>query len=430
MALPAGLLWLAFGLSGCRPPADRPSAVTIFDPEWSQPDEAPRAEREAQEFTRKTGIQLKQLPLPETSLGQLDLLKTLLTNGQSSPDVVGVDVIWPGILEPYLVDLKPLLAAELSSQDPQLLAGYTVNGKALAAPYHAHIGVLEYRTDLLRKYGYTHPPRTWDELEQMALRIQAGERAKGNKEFWGYVWQGAASEGLTCNALEWQVAEGGGRIIENDKTISVNNPAAIRAWQRAASWVGRISPPGVLAYRELDSMNVWDSGNVAFRRTWQWEDRLAHWQESTMPDKTGYTSMPGGAAGRVGTLGGIGLGIPRSSAHPQEAATLIRFLLEEEAQASAGHDWSSASGRPELYQLPAILTLHNQSKEAADPRSGVVSRPSNVTASDYEKVTQAYFAAVHSVLTKEKAAAAAAADLEKQLIAITGFKTGPPKPQN
>jgi len=55
--------------------------------------------------------------------------------------------------------------------------------------------------------------------------------------------QGASAEALTCNALEWQFAEGGGQIIEDDRTISVNNPAAIRAWEQAKRWIGTISPP-------------------------------------------------------------------------------------------------------------------------------------------------------------------------------------------
>jgi len=58
----------------------------------------------------------------------------------------------------------------------------------------------------------------------MAARIQAGERAKGKSDFGVCVWQGAG-EGLTCNALEWQASDGGGRIIEEDKTIAVNNSA-------------------------------------------------------------------------------------------------------------------------------------------------------------------------------------------------------------
>ena len=256
---------LTFGLAGCRKSSKQVPTVTILDPEWSQPDELPAAERESQAFKVETGIPLKHLPLPETSLGQLDLLRELLQRGGSGPDVVGIDVIWPGILGEYLIDLKPYLGPELALEDKQLVSGFTVDGRIVAMPYHAHVGVLEYRTDLLREYGYSHPPNTWDELEKMAGRIQAGERAKGKKDFWGYVWQGAAGEGLTCNALEWQVSEGGGHIIENNKTISVNNPMAIGAWRRAAHWIGRISPPSVVAFRELDSMNVWNSRGSSFQ---------------------------------------------------------------------------------------------------------------------------------------------------------------------
>jgi len=41
------------------------------------------------------------------------------------------------------------------------------------------------------------------------------------------VWQGAAAEALTCDALAWQTSEGSGRIIEAEATVRVNNPRAL-----------------------------------------------------------------------------------------------------------------------------------------------------------------------------------------------------------
>ncbi len=158
----------------------------------------------------------------------MNWLRKLLKDG-SGADVLNIDLIWSPILEPDLLDLRPYLEAEIPQLEPQLLPSYTVNGKLVAVPFNVPLGALEYRTDLLQEYGYDHPPKTWSELETMATRIQAGERAKGTKDFWGYVWQGVAGEALTCNALEWQMAAGGGRVIEQDRIISVNNPEAIAA---------------------------------------------------------------------------------------------------------------------------------------------------------------------------------------------------------
>jgi trehalose/maltose transport system substrate-binding protein len=56
-----------------------------------------------------------------------------------------------------------------------------------------------------------------------------------------------------------------------------------------------------------------------------------------------------------------------------------------------------------------------------------VSRPSTVVGRNYEEVSHAYAGAVHSVLTGEKSAPAAAAELEAQLEHITGFPKGPPE---
>ncbi len=184
-----------------------PVTVTFVDPEWSHDltEHTVVTDDRLKDFTQQTGVGVKHLPTPETTLDQLDLVRKLLRQASSSPDVYGVDVIWPEVLSGELVDLNPDFKAQLSSINPDVVASYTVNGRLVAVPYHSDIGVLFYRTDLLRRYGYRGPPRTWDELEQMAARIQAGERARGQKNFWGFIWPGAAGEGLTCNALEWQV---------------------------------------------------------------------------------------------------------------------------------------------------------------------------------------------------------------------------------
>src|SRR6266403_966796 len=428
MARPICMVLLSLVLEGCaRPSVQEPVTLTLLE-EWSNKKFSEGRQQELEQFTRETGIQVRLLPSPESAREKLALWQEVLGTGASGPDVYGIDVIWPRILNEDFMDLKPHFASEISAQFPAIAASYTVDNKLMAMAYRADIGLLFYRTDLLRQYGYREPPRTWDELETMAARIQAGERAKGKKEFWGFVWQGAAAEALTCNALEWQAAEGGGQIIEEDKTISVNNPHAIRAWQRAARWVGSISPPSVVGYEEWDALNVWIAGDAAFMRNWPTAYVDSQAAGSKIRNKFDISLLPGGKAGRVGTLGGAGLGVSRFSAHPREAVALVRYLSRRDVQVRRSAVLSVPPSLPELYDLPEVLERNPRFALLSQAfRTGIVSRPSTVTGKKYEVVTDAYIQAVHSVLTGEKSAPEAAADLEKELIRITGFKKGPPQ---
>ena len=430
VSLMSGLLLLSLILGDCHSSKSGPIRLTYLRLGWSQPDDLPGTEPLPLQYTRETGIDVRDLPVPETTLDQLELSRRLLGQVGSGPDVLNIDAIWPGVLEPHLVDLRHELADEINSLEPQLLESYAANGKLVAIPYTVQVGVLQYRSDLLREYGYQHPPRTWDELEAMAVRIQGGERAKGNKDFWGYVWQGAAAEALTCNAIEWQAAEGGGRIIESNRTISVNNPAAIRSWQRAKHWVGWISPPSVLAYQELDSMNAFDQGKAAFVRVWGGASitriglfRQVHWRNSLAPSRTGYTSLPGGPFGWAGTLGGSGLAVSRNSSHRKEAIELIRFLIRAQIHSNQVEE-SAVDNRSDIQGAPSVSNRNRNHEDQI--RGRLVIRPSTETGAQYEQVARAYLGAVHSVLTGEQPAPQAAAALEKKLVGITGFKTGPP----
>jgi trehalose/maltose transport system substrate-binding protein len=386
------------------------------------------SEEVLRQFESETDIRVKHLPAPETSQGQLRLIRELLGE-KDTPDVLGIDVVWSGLLDDALLDLKPFFSSELSAAAPDLISSYTVKGSVVAVPYHPHVGVLYYRTDLLTKYGYQVPPRTWSELEKMAFRIQEGERAAGDENFWGFVWPGAADECLTCLALEWQASEGGGRIIESNLTISVNNENAMRAWQRAAHWIGWISPPNVTAYEELDSVNHFEnSGKAAFSLGWISDYFLTNLAKPMIYGKMGLTSVPSGKMG-VGTLGGFGLGISGRSKHQREAIALVKFLLHKEAELEAAIRSAALPTGTVFYRLPTILKGYSRSILAGQPPGdGTVSRPSTVVGRNYEEVSHAYAGAVHSVLTRKKSAHAAAAELETELEHITGFPKGPPEP--
>lgn len=261
----------------------------------------------------------------------------------------------------------------------------------------------------------------------MARRIQTGERARGVKDFWGFVWQGAPTEDLTCNGLEWQIADGGGRIIEDDKTISVNNPQTIRAWERAVRWTGSISPPGVAAYAKRDAENTWGSGKAAFLRGWASDYSLISLHKHPAGNSEfGVTSVPGGRDGRAGVLGGNGLAVSRFSAHPQEAMELIRYLQRRDVQLLRATEDSDPYKDVQLYELPAVLQLYPQLGKLRQGGGGIVARPSIPAGQKYEEVSRAYIGTLHSVLTREKTASAAGAELEKELMEITGFKPGPP----
>jgi trehalose/maltose transport system substrate-binding protein len=421
-----GSILLDCGL-GCHRPKPEPVTILFMDPgtRWLQRQHL--SEKALQQFESETGIRVKHLPAPETSQEQLTLIQELLAE-KDTPDVFGIDVIWSGILDSALLDLKPFFSSELSAAGPDLVSPYTVKGRVLAIPYHPHVNVLYYRTDLLTKYGYHIPPQTWSELEIMAFRIQEGERAAGDKNFWGFVWPGAADEGLTCLALEWQASEGGGTIIETNRTVSVNNENAIHAWQRAARWIGWISPPSVTAYEDLDSVNYFeDLGKAAFSLGWTSDYFLTIPPKSMMYGKMGVTSVPAGKIG-VGTFGGFGLGISGTSKHQREAIALVKFLLHNEDELEA------ASARAELhagiafYRLPTMLKASSRSITPSHPLGdGIVSRPSMVAGRKYEDVSHAYAEAVHSVLTGKKSAPVAAAQLETELTQITGFPKGPPE---
>jgi trehalose/maltose transport system substrate-binding protein len=369
------------------------------------------------DFIRDTGIHVEFVPSWGTSTDQLALLQETLKSRFPTPDLALIDLIWPGTLQQNLLDLTPYLDDDARAQLPQLLRNTKINGRIVSLPLYVNTGLLYYRTDLLKKYGYPHPPSTWGELERMANRIQSGERAAGHRTFWGYVWQGRAYEGLTCNALEWQESFGGGSIIEPNGTISVNNPQTAKAMGKAADWIGSISPPSVLSYTEADSMNVFRSGNAAFMRYWSSGSRSLRAAASAVAGRFDVAPLPAGPDGRAQTIGGFQLAVSRYSVHQREAVALALYLTGGKVQKARAIQEGYLPTIPRLYKDPEILEAVPEAKVVErNGQKSWVSRPSSIAAEKYSAVSKDYYEAVHRILSRECPPQKGLDDLEKELV--------------
>jgi len=351
---------------------------------------------------------------PTSSTDTLAQYQQFFDAQSSEIDVYQLDVIWPGIVAEHMIDLMPYLTEEdLADFVQGNIINNTVDGRLVALPWFAGSGMLYYRTDLLEKYGYDAPPQTWEELGEMARTIQEGERAE-NPDFWGFVYQGNAYEGLTCDALEWQASVGGGVIITPEGVVDVNNPAFIDILDMMASWIGDIVPEAVTTFQEEDARAVWQAGNAAFMRNWGYAYTLGNAEDSVIAGLFDVAPLPGGEPGMTAaTLGGWELGVSRYSANPDAAAAFAVFATSTEQQIKYVLARGEAPTRLSVYDDPQIQ--EELPFLRADVIAAAVARPSTVAGAGYAQVSELYYTAVHSVLTGDADAATAMEDLELAL---------------
>jgi trehalose/maltose transport system substrate-binding protein len=234
---------------------------------------------------------------------------------------------------------------------------------------------------------------------------------------WGFVFQGRAYEGLTCDALEWIDSFGGGTIVDAGGKVTVNNPRAVAAIQLASSWVKTISPEGVLNYAEEEARGAFQSGNAVFMRNWPYAWALSQGADSPVKGKVGVMALPKGGAGgkQTGTLGGWQWAVSKYSKNTREAVDLAVYLTSPAEQKRAALEVSFNPTIPALYQDKDILAKNPFVGELLPTFMNAVARPSRATASKYNQVSAAFWNAVHESLSGTTPADKSLAKLQKDL---------------
>lgn len=372
-------------------------------------------------FEKDTGNKVNIISMPSSSSEQFSQYRLWLAAGNSDVDVYQTDIVWAPQLSDQFIDLTEATKDVTDAHFPSIIASQTVNGKLVALPFYTDAPALFYRKDLLEKYNKP-VPKTWDEMAATAKDIMEKERADGKADLWGFVFQGNAYEGLTCNALEWIKSSGGGQIVEPDGEISVNNEKAAAAIDRARGWIGTISPQGVLGYQEEELRGVWQTGNAVFMRNWPYVYALSNSADSAVKGKFDVAPLPAMAEGEppASALGGWNLAVSKYSTKQDAAIALVKFLASPEVQKAEA---------VELSRLPTIEALYDDKDViAAQPFmanwkpifQNAVPRPSAATKVKYNEVSSKFWTAVHKTLAGSGTAAENLELLEVELTELKG----------
>jgi multiple sugar transport system substrate-binding protein len=313
-------------------------------------------------FTKDTGIPVELMRQPTDTDQRRQSLLVPLKAGERDPDVFLMDIVWIGqfAASDWLEPFDGFVARDnfsLSPFFPRIIdLADRFDGRLVALPVYIDAGLLYYRTDLLASYGFENPPDTWGDLVDMAVTVQAGERPT-NPNFWGFVWEGAQYEGLTCTFLEFALSNGG-ELVDQNGTLVLNRPENIEALTFMRDLIARfeVSPPNTYTeMKEEEVRTTFQSGNALFERNWPYAWGLHQASGSPVRDKVGIGLLPRFENGRhVSALGGWHVGISKSSDAKDAAWELVKFIVSPEVQTGFALHLGWNPARRDLYDSPRI----------------------------------------------------------------------------
>jgi multiple sugar transport system substrate-binding protein len=288
----AGLAGAALlGAAGCGGGEEAGEATTITLA--FTPDEAGGLRKLIDDFNRRNRgeIQVKWREMPALSADYLEQLQAELQSGQSSVDLIGGDVIWPAqfAANGWILDLSDRFTGGMQQdylEGP--LGSVQYEGKAWGVPWFTDAGMFYLRKDLLEESGFSEPPKTWDEMKEMAEKVR---RDAGTR--YGFVFQGSQDEGGVVDALE-HVWNAGGDVLDGQKVVIDSPEAAQGLTLRRSMIVDGVAPKATGDYTTQESQAIFTNGDVVFMRNWPFVYGLLSDPETSRvkPDQVDIAPLP------------------------------------------------------------------------------------------------------------------------------------------
>ena len=376
------------------------------------------------DFEKKyPNIHVSLVSAPNSTDTNRATLVTQISGGSATPDVYMGDVIWPAQFAAHqlAVPLSDYLPSSYWTQFASgLVQGATYKGKVYGSPLFEDQGFLYYRKDLLQKEGLS-VPQTWEQLQSEATKLVKAGLVK-----YGFVWQGASYEGLTCNFMEY-LTDAGGTVTNSDYTkATLDSAAAGKATTFMRSLItSGATPSAVTTFKEDQAMAVFAGGQSAFLRNWDYAYSVSQTKgSSSVIGKVGVAPLPtfqGQSYPGYSNIGGWNLYINPHSKNFAADLTFIKFMASDQAQLDLAKVASSIPTTTAVRNSPAVIAL--SPPLATVPKTKLVPRPAGTP--NYPQLSTAIYTNVNSALAGSTSSSSAMSSAQSQAnTAITSSAGG------
>jgi multiple sugar transport system substrate-binding protein len=209
----------------------RGETLTVWNNEF-QPDRMKATQDILDDFTRKTGIKTKLVPVPE------DQLATLITNASAAGELPDVVLATP-VGQSHAYANEDIFDAEAAQEVVDRLGADTFSKKALdlvsdggvatGVPSDGWGQLLIYRKDLFDKAGLD-APRTLDDIRAAAEKLDKPGLA-------GITLATAPGDGFTAETFEHVALAAGCQLVGDDGAVAFDSPECVDALR----WYGEIA---------------------------------------------------------------------------------------------------------------------------------------------------------------------------------------------
>ena len=363
-------------------------------------------------------IKIDWLKVPGVPGQQHSQYVTLFFGGSDKPDIIAMDIIWPGEfasrgwLEPIDRFFPPKEQAKFIEN---MIQAANYDGNVYGVPLYINGLHLYYRKDLLEKYGF-NPPNTWEELVEQASYIVEHEN---DPNLYGYISMWGKIEGLFMNYLQFLWGKGGD-FFDESGNLAITSNEAIDALQFMVDMIykNKLAPESIVTYTPDDARILFQQGRAVFMVVQDFVWPMLTASDSMVRDKVDFKRVPyfkGHADANTVCLGGWILGINVNSNHKEEAWKFIEYLTSHEAQLRTAVVTGSLPTRQSVYDDPMLSAQFPVAKKQFEDFMVGNVRPSAQLGENYTRVSEIMQQEIQAALLRLKTPTKALNDAARQI---------------